>query len=119
MATWSLRLRPVWRRAPTSGASSVTRRSMAVWTSSSPALKTKLPSASSASTWPRAASSAPALLVGEQPGPLEAEDMGPAAGDVVGRQTAVKRKAFREGKKFLGLLAPAKAALPERHRRSH
>ena len=35
VATWSFRLRPVWSLAPTSPASSVTRRSMAVWTSSS------------------------------------------------------------------------------------
>ena len=35
VATWSLRLRPVWSLAPVSGASSVTRRSIAVWMSSS------------------------------------------------------------------------------------
>ena len=36
VATWSLRLRPVCNLAPTSPISSVTRRSIAVWTSSSP-----------------------------------------------------------------------------------
>ena len=35
VATWSLRLRPVWSLAPASPASSVTRRSTAVWMSSS------------------------------------------------------------------------------------
>ena len=35
VATWSLRLRPVWSLAPTSPAISVTRRSTAVWMSSS------------------------------------------------------------------------------------
>ena len=42
----------------------------------------------------------PALLVGEQARPLQAEHMGPAAGDVVGRQPAVERKALGERKEL-------------------
>ena len=58
MAIWSLRLRPVWSLAPTSPASSVTRRSTAVWMSSSSGAKAKVPAVSSASTWSRASSRA-------------------------------------------------------------
>ena len=58
VATWSLRLRPVWRRAPAGPASSVTRRSTAVCTSSSVGAKANVPAASSAATWSSAASTA-------------------------------------------------------------
>src|SRR6266480_3429069 len=46
-ATWSLRLRPVCSLAPAGPARSVTRRSMAVWMSSSVGTNTNVPSASS------------------------------------------------------------------------
>ncbi len=65
VATWSLRLRPVCSLAPTSPASSVTRRSMAVCTSSSPAAKTKRPSATSSPTRSSAASRTVDLALGQ------------------------------------------------------
>ena len=43
VATWSLRLRPVWSLAPAGPASSVTRRSTAVWMSSSVGTKANVP----------------------------------------------------------------------------
>ena len=43
MATWSLRLRPVWSLAPAAPASSVTRRSTAVWMSSSVGTNSNVP----------------------------------------------------------------------------
>ena len=50
MATWSLRLRPVWSLAPAGPASSVTRRSIAVWMSSSEGANANVPPPISAST---------------------------------------------------------------------
>jgi hypothetical protein len=58
VATWSLRERAVWRRPPGGPASSVTRRSTAMWMSSSSGRNAKRPSASSASTSSSAASRA-------------------------------------------------------------
>src|SRR5690606_2734219 len=56
VATWSLRLRPVWSLAPASPASAVTRRSIAVWMSSSVGSNWKTPVRSSSSTRSSAAS---------------------------------------------------------------
>ena len=58
VATWSLRERAVCRRPPTGPASSVSRRSTAMWMSSSSSRNGKLPSASSRSTASRPASRA-------------------------------------------------------------
>ncbi len=58
VATWSLRLRAVCSLAPAAPASSVTRRSTAVWMSSSVATNTNEPVASSDSTVSSAASTA-------------------------------------------------------------
>ena len=49
-ATWSLRLRPVCSLAPVGPAISVTRRSIAVWMSSSVGANANVPAASSSST---------------------------------------------------------------------
>ena len=58
VATWSLRERAVCSRPPTGPASSVSRRSTAMWMSSSSGANGKRPSRSSASTASRPASSA-------------------------------------------------------------
>ncbi len=55
VATWSLRERAVWSLPPTGPASSVTRRSIAMWMSSSPSANGNVPSPSSRSTAPSAA----------------------------------------------------------------
>ena len=53
VATWSLRERAVWSLAPESPTSSVSRRSMAMCTSSSPGWITNVSPSTSARTWPR------------------------------------------------------------------
>ena len=58
VATWSLRERAVWSFPPTGPAISVSRRSIAMWMSSSSSRNGKLPSASSRSTASRPACSA-------------------------------------------------------------
>ena len=90
MATWSLRLRPVWSLAA-AGASSVARRSTAVWMSSSDGTNANEPSASSCSTWSRAAEHLVALGVGEDADARQPAHVGAGAGDVVGRQALVER----------------------------
>ena len=90
MATWSLRLRPVWSLAP-AGASSVTRRSTAVWMSSSDGRNAKVPSASSRLDLVEGGEHLVALGVGEDPDARQAADVGARAGDVVGREALVER----------------------------
>jgi len=51
VATWSLRLRPVCSFPPTGPISSVRRRSLAVWMSSSPCLMINEPPRHSEATW--------------------------------------------------------------------
>ncbi len=119
VAIWSLRLRPVWSRPPAAPDISVTRRSIAVWTSSSPGLNSKLPSASSCFGRCQGRQQGGGLLYRKQPAALEAEHMSPAAIYVVTSQATVKREALSKGEELRRLLVPAKAALPERHRRSH
>ena len=102
MATWSLRLRPVWILAPAEPASSVTRRSTAVWMSSSDSANAKVPSTSSVSTASSAARTAVDLVGREDPRPAEAAHVGPAAGDVVGEQALVERQADGVGQQVLG-----------------
>jgi hypothetical protein len=55
VATWSLRERPVCSLPPTAPTSSVSRRSLAVWMSSSPGLTTKASASHSAATASRPA----------------------------------------------------------------
>ena len=112
MATWSLRLRPVWSLAPAAPASSVTRRSTAVWMSSSEGTNANEPSASSRSTVVEGGEDVGHLVVVEDPGPAQPPDVGPRAGDVVGGQAPVERQADREGHQLLGRSA-LEAAVPE------
>ncbi len=66
VATWSLRLRPVWSFAPAGPAISVTRRSTAVWMSSSDGTNANVPVASSPATTSsaaRTASRSPAVRI--------------------------------------------------------
>src|SRR5215217_4148865 len=56
VATWSLRLRPVWSLPPAGPTSSVRRRSTALWTSSSPSVNSNRPASSSRATWARPSS---------------------------------------------------------------
>ena len=58
------------------------------------------------------------LLMGEHAAPLEAADVSPAAGDVVGGQPVVERQAGRERQQRLGRALAAEAALPEGHESS-
>ena len=50
VATWSLRERPVWSLPPTGPTISVSRRSIAMWMSSSESSKEKVPASISAAT---------------------------------------------------------------------
>ncbi len=119
VATWSLRLRPVCSLAPAGPASSVTRRSTAVWMSSSvgdelerrrsPARARR---ASSARERSRRASSSVMI-----PARAETAHVGPRTGDVVGPQPPVERQADRVRHQLLGRAA-VEAAVPERVRRS-
>ena len=105
-----------WRRP--CPASSVTRRSTAVWMSSSVWANAKRSADSSSSTWSSAARIAAASSVGEQPGPGQPADVRPRAGDVVAPESAVERQADRVGEQCVGGTA-GEAAVPERlrHRR--
>ena len=67
VATWSLRLRPVCSRAPAGPASSVTRRSIAVCTSSSVGAKANVPAASSPATWSSASRTAATSVPSSKP----------------------------------------------------
>ena len=58
VATWSLRERAVWSFPPTGPASSVTRRSMAMWTSSSSGRNSNRSAVTSSRTVSSACSSA-------------------------------------------------------------
>ena len=116
VATWSLRLRAVCSLAPAGPASSVTRRSTAVWMSSSLWANANDPSASSASTCVERGEDGVALVVVEQPGPGQAADVGPRAGDVVAPQAAVERQADGVGHQGVGRAA-GEAPVPERRRR--
>ena len=116
VATWSLRLRPVWRRAPAGPASSVTRRSMAVCTSSSVGAKANVPADSSAATCSSASRTAADVRLVEQPGPPQPADVGLRTADVLGPQPPVEREAGRVGEELLG--RPGREApVPERRPR--
>ena len=89
-ATWSLRERPAWTRRPASPASSISRRSMFRWMSSSASSNRKRPSAISFSIvfspfWIRASAAC-----GEEPGAPEAAGMRARAGDVLRREPPVE-----------------------------
>ena len=102
-----------WR--PTSPASSVTRRSTAVWMSSSSGAKTNVPAASSSSTRSRAASSAVTSSSLEDAGPAESPARGPASRP--GRRApAAGRSGRLTVKADHGSAVPvAETAVPQRH----
>ena len=84
MATWSLRLRPVCSLAPAGPASSVTRRSTAVWMSSSLGANSNAPVGHLRLDDVERAEHVVALGVVEQADAGQARDVGARAGDVVG-----------------------------------
>jgi hypothetical protein len=90
VATWSLRLRPVCSLAPADPASSVTRRSTAVWMSSSLGSKANVPVAELALDLVERGEDRVHLVVGEEPDPAEPAHVGARAGDVVGGQPTVE-----------------------------
>ena len=92
VATWSLRLRPVCSRRPGSPTSSVSRRSTAVWMSSSEGRTMNVPSRNSAST--RASPSAIWRPSSSESTPLEHEHPGVRARsrDVLRPHARVHRK---------------------------
>ena len=115
VATWSLRLRPVWSLAPASPASSVTRRSIAVWMSSSVGANTNVPSASST---PTVSSAARIACVSSSVISLTRPSMRTCAREpveVVGREAPVERQAGGEREQLVGRPG-AEPAVPERLR---
>ena len=115
VATWSLRLRPVWSLAPTSPASSVTRRSTAVWTSSSPGSEGEVAPARAPRPPGRGRSSSTATSSSvEDAGLAQALDVGPGPGQVVGGQRPVEVDADGELGHLVGH-AVAQPALPQGH----
>ena len=107
-----MRLRPVWSLAPVGPAISVTRRSTAVWMSSSVGANANEPDASSSSTRPSAASMTLPLPLVEQSDPLEHVHVRARSREIVGREPAVVRKADREGQQLVGRTL-AEAAVPQ------
>ena len=116
VATWSLRLRAVCRRAPTSPQSSVTRRSIAMWMSSSSAARTNAPRSNSASTSSSAATRRPPSASLKQPRGDQPGHVGPRAAQVVGVEDVVERVALGELPQRLRH-GRAEAPRPERHGR--
>ena len=114
VATWSLRLRPVCSLAPAAPASSVTRRSIAVWMSSSDGTNSNVPSASSSSTRSSAASTASRFVVGEHADTRQHGDVRARAREVVGREPPVERQALGEREQLVGRTV-GEATVPEGH----
>ena len=100
-----------WR--PADPASSVTRRSTAVWMSSSLGSNSNVPPDSSASTVSSAARTRAASSAASMPVACEHPDVRARAGEVVGREPAVDGEAVGEGDERFGG-AVAEAAVPER-----
>ena len=114
VATWSLRLRPVCSLAPAGPAISVTRRSTAVWMSSSDGHeRRRSPSASSTADLVEGGQHGVGLDQAEHAGPHQAPDVGPRAGEVVGGQRLVVGQAHGEGQQRVGRAA-LEATVPER-----
>ena len=113
VATWSLRLRPVCSLAPTSPTSSVTRRSMAVWMSSSPGAKTKLARGELLLHHVERLHQGGHLAVGEDARLAQALDVRARAGQVVVGQHPVEGQADGERRHGVGH-ARRDATLPQR-----
>ncbi len=91
MATWSLRLRPVWSFAPAGPASSVTRRSTAVWMSSSAGWNANAPDGQLRLDLVEGAEHGGGLVAVQQVAPHQPPHVGAGAGQVVGRQARRRR----------------------------
>ena len=115
VATWSFRLRPVWSLAPLSGASSVTRRSIAVWMSSSVS-EIREAAARQLRGRPRcrASTSESDSVGGEDARPQQAVNVGDRAPHVAGCEPLVERQAGGEGHQGLRR-GGAHPAAPKRH----
>ena len=114
VATWSFRLRAVWSLAPTSPASSVTRRSMAMWMSSSLAARTNSPRSNSPRIWSSVDSSVVASLSLKSPAAASPRTWALDPHDVVGVEDVVKRVALREIPERL-VHGRTEPTAPERH----
>ena len=112
MATWSLRLRPVWSLAA-AGASSVARRSTAVWMSSSDGRNANDALGQLLLHLVEGGQHLVALGVGEDADAGQPAHVGAGPGDVVGRQALVEGQAHGEGEQLLGRPA-LEATVPER-----
>ena len=93
VATWSLRERAVWSLPPTGPATSVSRRSTAMWMSSSSSRNGKRPSASSAATASSAGQQRVAVGAGDDVLRREHARVRAGLGDVLAPQAAVERRA--------------------------
>ena len=116
VATWSLRLRPVCSLAPAAPASSVTRRSMAVWMSSSDGSEHERAVGELAFDAVERGEHLVALVVGEQADAGQHGDVRAGAREVVGREPPVERQALGEREQLVGGTV-GEAAVPEGHAR--
>ena len=89
VATWSLRERAVWSLPPTGPTIAVSRRSTAMWMSTSSGSNGKLPVLELALDLLEAAQQRVALVVGDDPGGGEHRRVGARLGDVVGPEPPV------------------------------
>ena len=96
VATWSLRLRPVWSLPATGPMSSPSLRSFAVWMSSSPDFTSKASAAHSSATLPRPATSWSRSVVGDDARLRERRGVALAAADVLLRHPAVEGQGLVE-----------------------
>ena len=114
-ATWSLRLRPVWSLAPAGPAISVTRRSTAVWMSSSVGANAKRAFVELDAHLVEGIGDREPLLFGEQPHRREHVDVRARADQVVMGEPLVERQADAQRHQRVGR-ALAEPAVPERLR---
>ena len=112
-ATWSLRLRPVCSLAPVAPAISVTRRSIAVWMSSSVGANANVPVGELLLDAVERGGDHLALLLVEQADALEHVHVRARSREIVGREPAVERQADGEREQLVGR-ALAEPPVPQR-----
>ena len=112
-AIWSLRLRPVCSLAPAAPAISVTRRSIAVWMSSSLGANTNESLGELLFDAVERGDDDAALVVGQQADARQHLHVRARTDEVVAREPAVERQADREREQLVGR-ALAEPAVPER-----
>ena len=118
VAHWSLRLRPVCSLAPAAPAIAVTRRSIAVWMSSSLRHELERAGGQLGLDLVERGEDVVALVVGEQADVGEAAHVGARAGDVLAPHQPVERQADGERQQLLARAA-LEAPVPQRaHRRT-